>query len=126
MSDEEFEKQVALALDELPSWVKEKLTNVVFLVRVRPTRSQRKFHQLSQGESLYGLYEGVPLSERGNEAPLYPDTVTIFSEPIRSTYANAGDIQTCIQNTIWHEIAHYFGYDEEWVAYEENRRGKIL
>lgn len=115
---------VSEAIDALPSWVHEKLENVAFLVKDEPSKAQRKEHDVQNGETLFGLYEGVPLSERGSEAVIYPDTITIFKKPILEAYAVSDDIRKCVHNTIWHEVAHYFGHDEEWVAEEEIKRGK--
>jgi predicted Zn-dependent protease with MMP-like domain len=93
-------------------------------VRKQPSKQQRKDHQLKKDDLLFGLYEGVPLPDRGVEAPLMPDIITIFQESILETYASEAEIKECINNTLWHEIAHYFGYDEPWVEREEARRGK--
>lgn len=126
MLDTEFELLIKEGIDALPVWVQSKLVNVVFLVRDVPSKRQRKENNLSAHETLFGLYEGVPLSERGNESPLMPDTITIFKKPILETYTELADIRACVHNTIWHEVAHYFGYDEEWVENEEQKRGKLL
>ena len=126
MTDEDFEKLVALGIATLPEWVKEKIVNVAFLIEDEPTPTQRREHSLAHEESLFGLYEGVPQSERGDEAIILPDTITIFKKPILETYTREEDIRSCIENTIWHEVAHYFGYGEEWVVAEEQKRGKVL
>lgn len=126
MSDDDFKKSVELSISALPEWVREELVNVIFIVEDTPNERQRIEHDLSPTDTLFGLYEGVPLTERGGELPLMPDIITIFKEPILDTYSNERDIRECIENTIWHEVAHYFGHDEDWVAEEEVRRGKIL
>lgn len=124
MTDEQFESLVDECVDELPQWVREKMINVAIVVRKHPSKAQRKEHALEPDETLFGLYEGVPLPERGVEAPLMPDIITIFQEPILEAYDSEADIKTCISNTLWHELAHYFGYDEPWVEREEKRRGR--
>lgn len=126
MSEEQFESYVREGIEALPVWVREKLVNVMFLVRDVPSKRQRLENNLHASETLFGVYEGVPLSERGIDPPLLPDTITIFKQPIIAAYEEPEDVRTCIHNTIWHEVAHYFGHDEEWVAEEEMRRGKIL
>jgi predicted Zn-dependent protease with MMP-like domain len=126
MNDERFTSLVDEGVAELPQWVKDKMVNVAIVVRQRPSKIQRRENDLSEDETLFGLYEGVPLPERGVDAPLMPDIITIFQEPILETYTFEADIKTCIDNTLWHELAHYFGYDEPWVEREEQRRGKIL
>jgi predicted Zn-dependent protease with MMP-like domain len=126
MTEAEFRQHVENGIKALPEWVQRDLTNVVFLVEDEPTARQRTENGLEDEETLFGLYEGVPLSERGNESPLLPDVITIFRKPILEAYEREEDIQACIHNTVWHEVAHYFGHDEEWVAKEEIRRGRIV
>ena len=126
ITEAQFHVWVEEGIEALPLWVQEKLTNVAFLVASRPSRKQRKENGLGAEDTLFGLYEGVPLSERGNESPFMPDTITLFMEPILEAYEREEDVRTCIHNTIWHEVAHYFGHDEEWVEAEEKRRGKEM
>jgi predicted Zn-dependent protease with MMP-like domain len=124
MSDAQFQALVEEGIASLPAWVHSELTNVVFLIEDEPNERQRLENELLPGEVLFGLYEGVPLSERGNDSPLLPDIITVFKKPILETYSDENDVRECIHNTIWHEVAHYFGHDEEWVESEEIRRGK--
>ena len=125
MSDDTFSTLVESGIAALPLWVREKLVNVVFLVYDIPTQKQITEHELTPSDVLFGLYEGVPLSERGDESPLLPDTITLFKNAILSAYTEKADIQECVHNTIWHEVAHFLGHDEEWVAQEEVKRGKM-
>jgi predicted Zn-dependent protease with MMP-like domain len=64
-------------------------------------------------DTLFGLYEGTPLTERGFEAPLFPDRIWIFQRPIESVCATHDEIQEEIRVTIMHEIAHFFGIDDD-------------
>lgn len=123
VTDQQFEMWVTEGIGALPDWVRERIVNVAFIVRGKPSTRVRKEECLMENETLFGLYHGVPLAERGDESPLMPDTITIFKEPILETYDTEEEIRTCISNTIWHEVAHYFGHGEEWVAEEEKRRG---
>jgi predicted Zn-dependent protease with MMP-like domain len=125
MTDAEFEALVEEGIQALPAWVQNELTNVAFLVSDEPSERERRENELTPDETLFGLYEGVPLTERGNESPLLPDSITLFKNPILSTYTNVEEIRECVHNTIWHEVAHYFGHDETWVEEEEIRRGKL-
>jgi predicted Zn-dependent protease with MMP-like domain len=126
MREEAFRALVEEGIDALPEWVRTELVNVAFLVAHVPTEKQRIENNLDDTETLFGLYEGVPLTERGNEAVMMPDTITIFMTPILETYTEEKDIQACVNNTIWHEVAHYFGHDEAWVEAEEVRRNKTI
>ncbi len=125
MSEEQFRACVEEAIDRLPEWVKDELVNVLFLVEDEPNERQRVENELIEGEILFGLYEGIPRTERGDESLVIPDTITLFKKSILQTYTEEGDIRECIENTVWHEVAHYFGHDEDWVQREEVRRGKM-
>lgn len=124
MTDAEFEALVSRGLDDLHPDILARMKNVAIIVRDRPTPEQLLQHNMPNGEGLFGLYEGVPLTERGSDAPILPDTITIFKEPILAEYETEADITACVSNTVWHEVAHHFGYDEEWIEREEIRRGK--
>lgn len=126
MTDELFAVLVNEGVAALPVWVRERMVNVAIVIRQRPSKAQRREYELAEDETLFGLYEGVPLPERGADAPLMPDIITIFQEPILQMYSTEADVKSCISNTLWHELAHYFGYDEPWVEREEVRRGKTL
>ncbi len=126
MTDEQFKSLVEEGISALPPWVHDELTNVVFLVADVPNDRQRIENDLGAHDVLFGLYEGVPLTERGDESPLLPDIITVFKDSILSTYTTEEEIRACVHNTVWHEVAHYFGHDEAWVREEEIRRGKLL
>jgi predicted Zn-dependent protease with MMP-like domain len=103
MSDEEFEELVADALDTIPAQFLEALDNIVVLVEPRhPT------------ESLYGLYHGVALTNRTTAyAGHLPDTITIYREPILAHAHSVDDVRQQVSVTVIHEIAHYFGIDDD-------------
>ena len=126
MNRAQFETYVTEAIDVLPDWVKAKLSNVAFLLSDAPTRTQREENDLGENDTLFGLYEGVPQSERGDTEVMMPDRITIFMEPILDVYKREDDVRECVKNTIWHEVAHHFGHGEEWVEEEELKRGKVL
>lgn len=102
---ERFEALVAAALDELPPALAEGLENVVVRIRTgRPTGS------------LLGLYEGVPLTERGDYGaggPPMPDQVTIFRLPICSMCDTEDEVVEQVRITVVHELAHHYGIDDE-------------
>ncbi len=125
MTDEAFMELVGKGLDDLREDIRARIKNVAVVVEDEPTLEQLLDHGLAHGDILFGLYEGVPLTERGIEAPLFPDKITIFKKPILATYSLSEDIEACVKNTVWHEVAHHFGLDEEAVAYEELKRGKV-
>jgi predicted Zn-dependent protease with MMP-like domain len=126
MTDEEFEKLVAEGIDRLPPRILAKLKNVAIVIEDEPTSEQHKAHTLESEATLFGLYEGVPQTERGIEFVLMPDKISIFKKPTLEAYQDSEDIRECVANTVWHEVAHYFGMDEDEVGEEEIKRGKLL
>jgi predicted Zn-dependent protease with MMP-like domain len=62
---------------------------------------------------LYGLYEGVPLTERGDWAGVLPDRIRIFRLPLVESFPDPAELDAEIRITVLHEVAHYFGLDED-------------
>lgn len=124
MDDAAFQKLVEEGLDALPERVQLLMKNVAVVIADALTEEQRLEQELGPEETLLGLYEGVPQPERGIDYAALPDRITIFKEPILALYDTPEDIRACVENTVWHEVAHHFGFDEEWIAHEEQRRGK--
>lgn len=105
-SSERFEDLVAEAIDGLPSWVRERLENVQVIVEDRPPKGE---------QALLGLYEGIPLTERGNDYTwALPDRITLFRRTIER---EAGDdpaaVKGVVADTVIHEVAHFFGISDE-------------
>lgn len=114
MKREAFEELVAKALEELPQEFAERLDNVVVLVEDRPTRAQLSKSQVEPGDTLLGLYEGVPLTERGHDyGMVLPDKITIFQKPIEASCKSDAEIVAAIREVVLHEIAHHFGISDE-------------
>lgn len=108
--------------------IQARLKNIAIIIADESTEAQRAELGLEPSEHLFGLYEGVPLTERGFGADgevVLPDKITIFKLPILATYTDVADIAACVENTVWHEVAHFFGMEEVEVEAEELRRGKV-
>ena len=106
---EEFEKLVERALDDLPPEFLELLDNVAVLVEDWPDYST----PLAGGGTLYGLYEGVPLTERGTlYSGALPDRITIFRGPLERDFPPEA-LRDQVRVTVVHEIAHHFGFDDD-------------
>ena len=71
--------------------------------------------EVPEGNTLFGLYEGTPLTERGFQTPLHPDRIWIFQAPIEEECGTEEAIRDEIAVTIVHEIAHFFGLDDEYL-----------
>jgi len=113
MTRSQFERLVDEAVAELPDEFKDRLTNVVMMVEDRPSRSLLKELDIPPGDTLFGLYEGTPLTERGFDAPLYPDRIRIFQEPLEAECETESEMKEEIRTTIMHEVAHFFGIDDD-------------
>jgi predicted Zn-dependent protease with MMP-like domain len=101
-----FEDLVAEALDELPAWVHERLENVEVLVEDESD---------PDGPELLGLYEGIPLTQRGLDyAGVLPDRITLFRGPIerQAGTTEPAALKRAIADTVIHEVAHFFGISE--------------
>lgn len=117
-----FEKLVTEAIENIPPPYKESINNVVFFVEDQPTDAQRKKLNLRSCDSLFGLYEGVPLPQRrGGYALTLPDKITVF-RLTHEHYANSlTEITKQVYNTVWHEVAHYYGLDHKRIAELEHK-----
>ncbi len=120
---EYFIKLVSEAIDELPSNVLEKMSNVAVVVEDEPSPEQRKTLKIRKGETVFGLYEGIPQTERGSMYQGLPDKITIFRRPIEEVAGTENGIKRMVRTTVWHEVAHHFGMEEDEVREEERRRG---
>jgi predicted Zn-dependent protease with MMP-like domain len=111
VNKQDFYELVERALEELPPELAELLENVAIVVEDWPEYSTPLVS--AEEDVLYGLYEGVPLTERG--AGYYgflPDKITIFRGPLERDYPK-DELEEQVRITVVHEIAHYFGFDEE-------------
>jgi predicted Zn-dependent protease with MMP-like domain len=115
ISDKEFEDLIGQALDELPEkYVSRLLKDVVVTWEYEPSPEQRVTLKLRHGDSLFGLYEGVPLTQRFISGPrIIPDKITIFKQPIVSYTHDMVSLKEQIKKTVWHEMSHYFGLDHK-------------
>lgn len=131
MNRDEFHMLVA---EEFPNAIPErfrgKIKNLAFLVEEEPSLAIREEEKLRPGDTLLGLYRGVPHTERGDSygvGGILPDTITLFQLPIEILANELGggkeNIRKVVRDTIWHEVAHYFGMDEPEVRRREGRRG---
>ena len=113
MDRERFEWLVASAVQALPEEFVVRLENITVVVEDQPTPRQLVKAGLKRGQTLLGLYEGVPLTKRGAHYGLVvPDKITIFQRPIESACRDDSEIAAEIQRVVQHEIAHHFGIDD--------------
>lgn len=114
MNREKFEGLVARAVESLPEEFAEHLDNIAITVQESPTRRQLVRSHVKRNMTLLGLYEGVPITERGNHYNMVlPDKITIFQRPIEESCQNEAEIVAMIRSVVLHEIAHHFGISDE-------------
>jgi predicted Zn-dependent protease with MMP-like domain len=113
VSSERFEELVRDAMEGLPDQFLSRIDNVVVVVQQRPTRAQMDHHGLGPNETLFGLYEGAPMTVRGSYAPSMPDRITIFQGPMERYCDTEEQLVEQVRKTVVHEVAHYFGIDDD-------------
>jgi predicted Zn-dependent protease with MMP-like domain len=125
MDRSSFEKLVQNSLRRLPRRFKKKIENVSVEVEDRPSAELLRDMGITSG-TLFGLYQGVPLTERGwNYGNMLPDRIVIYQNPIESAASSPEEIEEIVLETVIHEIGHYFGIgDEELRNIEDNKRRK--
>lgn len=121
MREEAFIQIAEEEWSRVPPRFRDAVTNVALLVEDEPSTAVREAEGLEEGETLLGLYQGIPNTERGSEYGVgvtMPDTITLYRLPLIEE-AESMDrefreaMRIAIRETIWHELAHYFGYPEE-------------
>ena len=123
VSDKEFDKSVTQALDELPDQYVDNMKNVAIVIDDEPSTEQRRTLKLRCSETLFGLYEGIPLTQRGAGYNLVlPDKITIFKNPILSVSETIEQFHKQVKHTLWHEIAHHYGLNHTHI-HEIEKRG---
>ena len=129
MSAQEFEQIVAGEWERMPGRFSQKIENVALLIEDEVSEEVRALEQLEEGETLLGLYQGIPLTERGSEygtGMTLPDTITLYRLPILEeardmdrSFLDA--VRIVVQETLWHEVGHYFGMEEHSVHEREEK-----
>jgi predicted Zn-dependent protease with MMP-like domain len=114
----EFERVVHEAVEKLPVHLREAIQNVEIEVRLNPSaedyETAAEYDEGSEDDELFGLYRGIPLTERGSSYDLVlPDLITIFQRPHEDACATMAELREEVAITVRHEIAHYFGIDDE-------------
>jgi predicted Zn-dependent protease with MMP-like domain len=109
--DEQFEELVQRAVADIPKRFADHLENVSFMVAQEPSPEQLGAHVGLHGRvTLLGLYEGIPLPRRSNGySGVLPDIITIFKRPHEMMAHDLEQLRDQVHQTVWHEVAHYFG-----------------
>lgn len=121
ISDKQFEIVVGEAIDCIPPPYIDRLQNVAFIIEDEPTSEQSKKLGLRCNDLLFGLYEGVPLPQRQGATKLLPDKITLFKRPLQTVSRDIDELKKNVKNTIWHEVAHYYGLGHKRIHELEHR-----
>ena len=109
ISDEHFQELIDQAFDSLPKIHRDRVQNVAILFADMPTMEQRRELQLRNDQTLLGLYQGTPLTQRQGRQTTLPDRITLFKIPLLMQAQDEKGLKEAIRHTLWHEIAHYYG-----------------
>ena len=122
MTRAEFEQCVKEAVATIPPKFRRAVSNLAIVVEDEPTDALLEEMEIEPPDSLFGLYQGTPLTERtwgyGNTLP---DRITLYQGPIEDASENDDDVVVCIGETLIHELGHYFGLSEEEIEEIEER-----
>ncbi|MFA6095934.1 MAG: metallopeptidase family protein [Candidatus Paceibacterota bacterium] len=127
MTHEEFEALVGeIGFSSVPERFRVELSNVALTVEDEPDSSVRAEFDLGDEDTLLGLYQGIPHTERGVDYAALPDKIIIYRLPtLEAAEEDRLPVRKIIEDTIWHEVAHHFGLSEHDVERRERERGVL-
>jgi predicted Zn-dependent protease with MMP-like domain len=126
---EAFTVLVEEALREIPRRFRKAMRNVAVVVEEEPSPDILEEMEIDEGDTLFGLYHGTPLTQRGwGYGNSLPDRISIYQRPIEEACADEEEIRDCIAETVIHEFGHYFGMSEEEIEEIEEKfwRGESI
>jgi predicted Zn-dependent protease with MMP-like domain len=129
MTEERFRQLVEEALKEIPRRFRREMQNVAVVVEGEPSPEILEEMEIEPGDTLFGLYQGTPLPERGWAfGNALPDRISIYQKPIEEACEDDEEIRDCVAETVIHEFGHYFGMSEEEIEEIEEKfwRGESL
>jgi predicted Zn-dependent protease with MMP-like domain len=115
MDRRKFRRLIGEALDTLPGEIRVRMENVTVIVEEEPTEEQMQCAGLDPlRDTLFGFYEGAPLSERGHDFGMaLPDRIILFYRPLVESFRSPAAIREEIRRTVVHEVAHFLGLDDD-------------
>lgn len=117
-----FERLLVEAVALIPKRFRREIKNLALVVEDEPSLELLDEMEIEPPDSLYGLYQGIPLPERAwSYGNTLPDRVTIFQKPIEEDCEGDDDVRAVIGETLIHEVGHYFGLSEEEIEEIEER-----
>jgi len=114
MTREEFERTVWQEIDEFPPELAHRISNVAIVVEEWADDETLEWADVDSPEELFGFYHGVPLTARpASYGMVLPDKISIYRQAISRVCKTDAEIRACIRRTVRHELAHYFGLDDD-------------
>jgi predicted Zn-dependent protease with MMP-like domain len=109
-----YERLVQETIDDLPEDLRDRIQNLQIVIEDRPSREQMRAAGIRPPLTLFGLYQGVPMTARGGwYGNVLPDKITLFRKPIEAHSRDWDDLVRIVRETVLHEIGHYFGLSED-------------
>lgn len=109
-----FHRTVQRVVDTLPDKIQELLEGIAIVVQDEPTANQRRESDLGDDDDLFGLYQGIPRTERtSGYTMVVPDRITIFAGPLERHCPSRVELEAEIRTTVLHELGHHLGYGED-------------
>ena len=122
VDEKTFQQLIDQALESLPGVHAGRVSNVAIIYAMEPSQQQRETLKLRNDQTLFGLYEGVPLAARQGQTRLYPDKITVFQGPLERASVDLNMLLENIRHTLWHEIGHYYGLDHDRIKELESHQ----
>jgi predicted Zn-dependent protease with MMP-like domain len=129
MTREAFARLVEEALRDIPPRFRAAMQNVALVIEDVPSPDVLEEMEIEPGDTLFGLYQGTPLPQRGwGYGNALPDRISIYQRPIVEACVDDEEIRDCVAETVIHEFGHYFGMSEEEIEEIEEKywRGESL
>jgi predicted Zn-dependent protease with MMP-like domain len=112
-----FDREIEQAMDELPAELRRHIANVAIVVEEQADDETLDWAGVDDPLDLLGFYHGIPLTERTHDYGLVlPDKISIYRRPILHACETDDQVRACIRRTVRHELAHYFGWDDDQLA----------
>ncbi len=108
-----FDRLVDRAVASIPEPFRSALAGIALVIADEPTREQLRENDMGPDETLYGLYEGVPLDEWGGDGVPVPTRILLFRLPLEEDFPDPEDLADEVRITILHELAHHLGIEDE-------------
>src|SRR6266849_7687239 len=125
MTAHEFDRLVESACAKIPGRFRRRMANIAIIVEAEPSSEQLRASKVPVGNTLLGLYRGRPLTARSvSDGFVMPDQIVIFQGPHERMARNNEHLEKLVEETVWHEVAHYFGMDEARVRRAERKRSR--